>query len=73
MATINSGLRGTADRILSIDGRGRRLDAALPAARYVEIDDGPHVQCVTHAAGINRELLAFLADPTPSTSDGAAR
>ncbi len=57
-------LHGTADRILSLEGQGRRLHAALPAARYVEIEGGPHVQCVTHAAEVNRELLAFLADPT---------
>ena len=60
-------LHGTGDRILSVDGQGRRLHAALPAARYVEIDGGPHVMCVTHAAEVNRELLAFLADPTAST------
>ena len=53
-------LHGTADRILSIDGQGRRLHAALPDAHYVEIDGGPHVMCVTHAAEVNRELLAFL-------------
>jgi non-heme chloroperoxidase len=58
-------LHGTADRILSIDGQGRRLHAALPAAQYVEIDGGPHVMCVTHAAEVNRELLAFLRDPAP--------
>jgi non-heme chloroperoxidase len=67
-------LHGTADRILSVDGQGRRLHAALPAARYVEIDGGPHVGCVTHSAEINRELLAFLADPgAASTPGGAAR
>jgi non-heme chloroperoxidase len=49
------------------------MHAALPAARYVEIDGGPHVGCVTHAAEINRELLAFLADPGASTTQGAAR
>jgi non-heme chloroperoxidase len=54
-------LHGTADRILSIDGQGRRMHAALPEAHYVEIDGGPHVMCVTHAAEVNRELLAFLA------------
>jgi non-heme chloroperoxidase len=54
-------LHGTADRILSIDGQGRRLHAALPEAHYVEIDGGPHVMCVTHAREVNRELLAFLA------------
>ena len=42
-------LHGTADRILSIDGQGRRLHAALPDAHYVEIEGGPHVMCVTHA------------------------
>lgn len=55
-------VHGTADRILPIDGQGRRLHAALPHARYVEIDGGPHVGCVTHADEINRELLAFLAE-----------
>jgi non-heme chloroperoxidase len=56
-------LHGTADRILPIDGQGRRLHAALPDARYVEIEGGPHVMCVTHAQEVNRELLAFLREP----------
>ena len=56
-------LHGTSDRILSIDGQGRRLHAALPDARYVEIEGGPHVMCVTHAEEVNRELLAFLREP----------
>jgi pimeloyl-ACP methyl ester carboxylesterase len=55
-------LHGTADRILPINGQGRRLHAALPNARYAEIDGGPHLMPVTHAAEINRELLAFLRD-----------
>jgi non-heme chloroperoxidase len=53
-------LHGTADRILPIAGQGRRLHAALPDAQYVEIDGGPHVMCVTHAAEVNHELLTFL-------------
>jgi non-heme chloroperoxidase len=53
-------LHGTADRILSVEGQGRRLHAALPEAHYVEIDGGPHVMCVTHAKEVNRELLAFV-------------
>ena len=56
-------LHGTADRILPIEGQGRRLHAALPDARYVEIEGGPHVMCVTHAEEVNRELLAFLREP----------
>jgi non-heme chloroperoxidase len=63
-------LHGTADRILSIDGQGRRLHAALPDARYVEIEGGPHVMCVSHAEEVNRELLAFLREPARV---GAAR
>ncbi|HEY0812093.1 MAG TPA: alpha/beta hydrolase [Pseudonocardia sp.] len=55
-------LHGTADRILPIDGQGRRLHAALPSARYVEIEGGPHVMCVTHAPEVNRELLTFLSE-----------
>ena len=58
-------LHGTADRILPIGGQGRRLHAALPDARYVEIEGGPHVGCVTHADDINRELLAFLREFAP--------
>jgi pimeloyl-ACP methyl ester carboxylesterase len=65
-------LHGTADRILPIDGQGRRLHAALPAARYVEIDGGPHINPLTHTAEVNRELLAFLADPTAAVPGGAA-
>jgi non-heme chloroperoxidase len=58
-------LHGTADRILPIGGQGRRLHAALPDAQYVEIEGGPHVMCVTHAAEVNRELLAFLRQSAP--------
>jgi non-heme chloroperoxidase len=58
-------LHGTADRILPIGGQGRRLHAALPDARYVEIEGGPHVMCVSHAEEVNRELLAFLRQAVP--------
>lgn len=61
-------LHGTADRILPIDGQGRRLHAALPDARYVEIDGGPHVMGVTHAHEVNEQLLAFLSQPAPATA-----
>ena len=55
-------LHGTADRILPIKGQGRRLHAALPDARYAEIEGGPHVNHVTHPEEVNRELLAFLRE-----------
>jgi non-heme chloroperoxidase len=53
-------VHGTEDRVLPIDATGRRMHAALPDARYVEIDGGPHGMLATHAADVNRELLAFL-------------
>jgi non-heme chloroperoxidase len=56
-------LHGTADRILSVEGQGRRLHAALPESQLIEIDGGPHVMCVTHKAEVNDALLAFLASP----------
>ncbi len=65
-------VHGTADRILPIDGQGRRLHAALPEARYVEIEGAPHVLGVTHAAELNRELLAFLSE-LPGTTAGGRR
>ena len=57
-------MHGTADRILSIDGQGARAHEALPAARYIEVEGGPHINPVTHSAEVNRELLRFLADPS---------
>jgi non-heme chloroperoxidase len=63
-------LHGTADRILSVEGQGRRMHAALPDARYVEIEGGPHVMCVTHAKEVNRELLTFLHSGPPAGAPG---
>lgn len=63
-------LHGTADRILSVEGQGRRMHAAVADARYVEIEGGPHVMCVTHAQEVNRELLAFLRDGAPVRATG---
>jgi pimeloyl-ACP methyl ester carboxylesterase len=50
---------------LPIEGQGRRLHAALPDAKYVEIEGGPHVMCITHAGEVNRELLTFLRETSP--------
>ena len=61
-------LHGTADRILPIEGQGRRLHAALPEAGYFEIDGGPHVMGVTHASEVNEQLLAFLRQPAPESA-----
>lgn len=53
-------IHGVADRILPIDGQARRLHAALPDSQLVEIEGGPHIVPLTHAAEVNEALLAFL-------------
>ena len=62
-------LHGTADRILSIEGQGRRLHDALLDSHLVEIDGGPHVMCVTHTDEVNEALFAFLKQPVPAGAD----
>ncbi len=62
-------VHGTADRVLPIDGQGRRLHAALPDARYVEIEGGAHLVCVTHSAEVNQALLSFLRDTTAARTN----
>jgi len=58
-------LHGTEDRILPIDATGRRLAKAIPHARYVEIEGGPHGMLWTHGDEVNREMLAFLSQEAP--------
>lgn len=53
-------LHGTADKILPIDSAGRPLSAALPSARYVEIEGAPHGLLWTHTDDVNAALLDFL-------------
>ena len=65
-------MHGTADRILSVEGQARRLHAALPDSRLVEIDGGPHLIGVTHAAEVNEALLTFLQQPAVKAWDSAA-
>ena len=62
-------VHGTGDRILSIDGQGRRLHAALPDSQLVEIDGGPHLVCITHPAEVNQALLSFLHSTAPVTTN----
>ncbi|XBH21052.1 alpha/beta hydrolase [Jonesiaceae bacterium BS-20] len=53
-------VHGTADNILPIEATGRRFAAALPDAKYLEIEDAPHGMLWTHADEINTALLDFL-------------
>ena len=53
-------LHGTADNILPIDSTGRPFAAALPDARYLEVEGAPHGLLWTHADEVNAALLDFL-------------
>jgi non-heme chloroperoxidase len=53
-------IQGVRDRILPIDATGRRLPALIKDAKLVEIANGPHNICWTHAQEFNDALLDFL-------------
>ncbi|WGD37601.1 alpha/beta hydrolase [Lysinibacter sp. HNR] len=55
-------VHGTADNILPIDATGRRFRAALPTAKYVEIEGAPHGLLTTHKTEINKVLLDWLVE-----------
>jgi non-heme chloroperoxidase len=57
-------IHGAADRIVPIDGSGRRTAKMVPGARLYEVKDGPHNVAWTHAEEVNRELLNFLGQGT---------
>jgi non-heme chloroperoxidase len=53
-------IQGVDDRILPIDATGRRLPALIKDSKLVEIKNGPHNVCWTHATEFNGALLDFL-------------
>jgi non-heme chloroperoxidase len=55
-------VHGTEDRIMPIEATARRLPALIADCTLVEIADGPHNICWTHADETNSALLDFLAD-----------
>jgi pimeloyl-ACP methyl ester carboxylesterase len=68
---------GSDDRLLPAD-YGRRLAAAIPGARFVEIADAGHSPMWTRPAEFERTVEAFLAvpprpraDPVPVVTDAA--
>ncbi len=53
-------IHGDADRIVPIDAAGRRTAEMIKGSKLVVIEGGPHAIGWTHAAEVNRELVAFL-------------
>lgn len=55
-------VQGTENRTLPVGSTGRRLPALIKDVRFVEVEEGPHNIGWTHADGVNKALLDFLAD-----------
>lgn len=54
-------IHGSADRILPIDTTAIPLSKMIPGARLVVLEGAPHGLLWTHAAEVNKELVAFLS------------
>jgi pimeloyl-ACP methyl ester carboxylesterase len=55
-------VHGTGDAIVPIDATSRAAARAIPQARLIEYDDGPHGLLATHTQEIARDVLAFLGE-----------
>jgi non-heme chloroperoxidase len=64
-------LHGDADRIVPAQASGNRTAALIKGARLATVHDGPHCITWTHAAEVNRELLAFLGEPAGTRTTAA--
>lgn len=53
-------VHGTGDAIVPIDATSRAAARAIPQARFIEYDGGPHGLLATHTQEIARDVLAFL-------------
>lgn len=53
-------IHGTDDRVVPIDATARAAARAIPGAKLVEYESGPHGLLVTHRQRLTRDLLAFL-------------
>ncbi len=53
-------IHGTDDRIVPIDATARAAARAIPGAKLVEYESGPHGLLVTHRQRLTGDLLAFL-------------
>ena len=60
-------IHGDADRILPLAATGMPLQKAVKGSRLVVVEGGPHGLTWTHAEEVNRELVNFLGQKSPST------
>ena len=54
-------IHGDSDAVVPFEVSGKRAAKAIPGAKLVVIEGGPHGINASHAEQFNRELLAFLA------------
>jgi non-heme chloroperoxidase len=55
-------IHGVEDQTVPIDLSGRMVAKAVPGARLIEYDDGPHGLFATHKQRLIADLMEFLAD-----------
>src|ERR1700690_1842656 len=65
-------IQGDSDRILPISASGLRTAKLIKGARLLVVKDGPHCKTWTHAAEVNRELVAFLREGMGKRSGSGA-
>ena len=66
-------IHGDADRILPLAATGTATQAMVTGSRLVVVKGGPHGLNWTHAEEINRELLTFVTEQSPSARTVEAR
>ncbi|MEH1016589.1 alpha/beta hydrolase [Micromonospora sp. CPCC 206060] len=59
-------IQGDADRVLPHPVTGQRLQPMLPGSRLVTLKGAPHAIAWTNADEVNREIMDFVAAPTPA-------
>lgn len=55
-------IHGTGDRIVPIDISSRAAARAIPGARLIEYEDGPHGLLASHKVRVAQDLIDFLAE-----------
>ena len=66
-------IHGDADRILPLAATGTATQAMVTGSRLVVVKGGPHGLNWTHAEEINRQLLTFVTEQSPSARTVEAR
>jgi non-heme chloroperoxidase len=62
-------IHGDQDRIVPFEVSGKRTAEMVKGSRLVVLEGAPHGFAATHAEELNKELVAFLAEPVPAAQE----